>query len=138
MVEIYVDGCYNESKNLTGWGYVIVDDGKVLHSKSGSLSDPEVTSMYQVGGELMSTIEGLEYCKNNSIKDVLIVYDYKGIECWSTGEWKRNKSVTKCYYEYMKLIKQFINYRFKKIKSHSGIKFNDMADNLSKVACGVI
>lgn len=138
MVKIYVDGSYNDSRKLTGWGFVVVKDGTLIHKNSGVITDEDVTAMHQVGGELMASMEAIWYCKCNSLKDVTIVYDYKGVEDWVTGAWKCKKKVTQCYKEYMNLAKQFVNYKFEKVKSHSGDKYNDMADKLAKSACGVI
>lgn len=138
MIKVYVDGCYNRNKNIIGWGIVVVDEGKKLFETNGSITDPSLTSMYQVPGEVMATVEAVSYCIDNNIKDMCIYYDYKGIEDWVTGAWRAKNSFTKSYVEYMSLASRVINFSFVKVKSHSGDYFNDCADRLSKVACGVL
>ena len=67
-------------------------------------------------------------------KDLLIYYDYEGIEKWCSGEWKANKEGTIYYRQFCIEAMKKINISFKKVKAHSGNKYNDMADKLAKQA----
>ena len=82
----------------------------------------------------MGAIKAVEYAMKNKYKEVTICYDYQGIECWALGTWKRNKTLTQKYNEFMKESMKEIKVNFLKIKGHSGNKFNDMADRLAKAA----
>jgi ribonuclease HI len=71
------------------------------------------------------------------LKEVVIYYDYMGIEMWATGGWKRNKTGTIAYYEFMQQVKNQISITFKKVKGHSGVEGNEEADRLAKEAVGI-
>ena len=73
----------------------------------------------------------------NGVKELVIYYDYMGIEMWATGDWKRNKAGTIAYYEFMQKVKNQISLTFVKVKGHSGIAGNEEADRLAKEAVGI-
>lgn len=124
--EAYVDGSYIDSK--TGYGAVILKQGIPIKKIKGrvELSD----GLRQVTGELRATIEVIEYCKQNDIKEIAIFYDYTGIKEWATDSWKANNDITKAYKAYMK--KNTVKITWNKVKAHSGTLFNEMADILAK------
>jgi ribonuclease HI len=129
---IYVDGSFIGEE--TGWGYVIVNGDEVVKTDFGVLTG-EITSMHQVGGELKAVIEAVQYCKKND-KQAVIYYDYEGIEKWIADlfggkPWKTNNEWTTKYRTYMLKHKDFIR-SMTKVKSHTGVKFNEMADEICK------
>jgi ribonuclease HI len=81
----------------------------------------------------------LKFLIRKKIKDAIIYYDYQGIEAWITDAWKAKKTVAKSYREnYLKLVEaNRLNVIFKKVKSHSGDKYNDMADQLAKAGLNI-
>lgn len=133
----YVDGSYsNQLKNFS-YGVVVIEDGKVVSEESGIGNDEEVALLRNVAGEVMGAIRAVEIAKENNYDELDIFYDYKGIECWALGTWKRNNNVTKGYHEYMQEAMKDINITFHKVKGHSGDEYNDRADKLAKNALGI-
>ena len=65
---------------------------------------------------------------------IYIHYDYRGIEDWSLGNWKTNKSLTREYKVFYDNIKESLEVVFIKVKSHKGIELNEYVDKLAKEA----
>ena len=54
-----------------------------------------------------------------------------GIECWANSKWKTNNTFTAGYRYQMKLLAQKIDVSFLKVKGHSNVRFNEIADRLA-------
>jgi len=133
-IDAYVDGSYKDGK--VGWGAVIVKSGKLYGEFSGVVDDKDVMGTRQVAGELRAVEEVIFWCKEQKVKEINIHYDYAGISEWVTGAWKAKNPVTQKYRDYVRSSCLKINWI--KVKSHSGVKYNDMADELArKMADGV-
>ena len=89
MIKIYTDGACSGNPGPGGWGYVIVENGK-LHSSKGSESRTTNNRM-----ELTAAIKALE----NARKDESLylytdsTYLQKGITEWIVN-WKKNNWIT--------------------------------------------
>lgn len=132
----YVDGSYNESQKRFGYGVVILWNGCETKLK-GSSKDILFSGMKNVAGEIMAAEKAIEFCLDNNIKSVTIVHDYEGIKKWCTGEWKTKKYGTAAYVRCYQYASQKICIKFKKVKGHSGDKYNDIADKLAKEGCNI-
>ena len=146
-MHIYVDGSYNPQTAHWGGGAAILNDEEteVLHTIQ--VTDFDDNGSRQINGELASSIMSLEYVLNHfdrfEDQKIVIYYDYLGIEKWATGEWSARKDVSKDYSVRVKnlilalKVMHQIEVSFHKVKAHSSDKYNDLADRLSKDACGV-
>ncbi len=133
----YVDGSYNISTREFSYGMVILKgDEEICFSQK--FNDNDLADMRNVAGEIMGSMSAMRYCLDNNFKSITIYFDYEGIEKWCKGYWKTNKEGTKNYKEYYDSIKNKIHIVFKKVKAHSGDKYNDMADKLAKKALGIL
>lgn len=132
VVEAYVDGSYREG--LVGWATVIVKDGVLYGEFSGVMNEEEVQGTRQVAGELKAVEETLFWCKEQKVKEISIYYDYTGIKEWVTGAWKAKKEITQRYRDHIRACGIKINWI--KVKSHSGISFNEKADQLARRIIG--
>jgi ribonuclease HI len=124
----YVDGSYMKGK--TGWGVVVIRDDQPVFTDSGVLSGKECVAQRQVPGEIEAAKRAVSWCEENGVATIRIAYDYMGLEKWATGQWKTNNSITKAYAAFMK--KTQVSIYWMKIKSHSGDRWNDVADELAK------
>lgn len=138
-VDIYVDGSFNQSLNLSGSGILFFDNetGEILQTYSFSTLDNY--GERNITGEIQATVKAilegiyLGYTKLN------IYYDYSNIEAWAMG-YKAKSVIGQDYIERLKWIKeQFpdIKISYHKVVAHSGNYLNDYVDDLAKQGCGI-
>ena len=126
--QAYVDGSHHKQKDTVGYGAIILQGDKELIRLSGRV-DKYIESR-QIGGELKATMAVVNWCQQNDIPAIDIYYDYKGIELWATGRWKTEKAVSQDYRAFMQKSKVKIHWH--KVKSHTGVHWNEVADELAK------
>ena len=134
LIYIYVDGSFMVSKENYSYGFLVVKNDEILYEDNGVGYDKEAIALRNVSGVVEGAMKAIEYAIENGYKDIVLCYDYQGIESWALGTWKRNNRITQNYNEFMQEKFKLIKVRFKKIKGHSGNKFNDRADILAKKA----
>ncbi len=134
LIYIYVDGSFMVHKENYSYGFLVVKNDEILYEDNGVGYDKEAIALRNVSGEVEGAMKAIEYAIENGYKDIVLCYDYQGIESWALGTWKRNNRITQNYHKFMQEKFKFIKVRFKKIKGHSGNKFNDRADILAKKA----
>lgn len=135
-VYAFVDGSFNSVTGVYGYGgFLIVHGEKYILQGSGD--DAEMASMRNVAGEILGSMAAVKKAMELGLKELAIYYDYMGIEMWATGGWKRNKTGTIAYYEYMQQAQEKIAITFVKVKGHSGVDGNEEADYLAKQAVGI-
>ncbi|GEK88177.1 ribonuclease HI [Alkalibacterium putridalgicola] len=130
----YVDGSFDKRTQTYSYGVVLLKNNKVLAELNNSARDPEYAESFQIAGECFGALNAIKWAIDNSYKDIIIYYDYLGIEMWATGQWKANKTVSKDYVKFFKAFKNKINISFVKVKAHTGVIYNERADELAKQA----
>lgn len=133
----FVDGSFNAASGVYGYGGFLSIHGEKKYL-CGSGNEEEMASMRNVAGEILGSMAAMEQALALGVKELTIYYDYMGIEMWATGAWKRNKTGTIAYYDYVQSIKGALKLHFVKVKGHSGVAGNEEADRLAKKAVGVI
>ena len=135
---IYVDGSFSLEKSNYSYGLIAIYNGEEVYEDCGVGEDQDAVALRNVAGEVLGSLKAIDYAIENGYKEVTIVFDYQGVESWAIGTWKRNKKLTQNYYEQVQIKKEKIKIVFKKVKGHSGDKYNDIADKLAKKALGII
>lgn len=135
----YIDGSFNKDTNEYAYGIVIINSQKEIKTLSGKDNREDVASMRNVAGELKGAMTVVNYVVKNlpEIKKIRIYHDYEGIAKWVTGEWRTNLEFTTKYKEYMNKMKENIEISFEKVKAHTGVEYNEMADKLAKNELGI-
>lgn len=128
---VYVDGSYNNFIKKSSYACVIVYKN---HEEYLSGSFVDIDNLHNVSGELKAAMKAMEYCVNKGIKRLTIYYDFNGIEKFCKKEHKASKDYIKSYKKYVKKVSKKIDVSFKKVKAHSGDKYNEIADKLAKHA----
>lgn len=132
----FVDGSYNVATHTYGYGGFLVYDGK-KEVLQGAGEEPEMAAMRNVAGEVLGSMAAVRRAVELGLPELRIYYDYMGIEMWATGGWKRNKTGTIAYHDYICSVKDRIKLSFVKVKGHSGVEGNEEADRLAKEAVGI-
>lgn len=134
----YVDGSFNTSTFEYGSGICFIVDGEVIWEKSMKGNDPILAKQRNVAGEMRAAMAATVFAHRMHIKEFYLHYDYLGVEHWATGTWKRNNDFTRKYHEFMSEMSNKVKIKFRKVKAHSGVTYNDKADELAKKACGLL
>ncbi len=132
----FVDGSYNISTRCYGYGGFVVHDGH-RYTFSGQGFDEEMSAMRNVAGEIMAAMTAMDVALGLGMKELTICYDYKGVEMWATGQWKRNTRGTVDYYDYVQSLQDVLKLHFIKVAGHTGVEGNEEADRLAKAAAGI-
>lgn len=132
----YVDGS-NIKNEKYAYGCVLINNNEVIEKLNGCSND-EMRDMRNVAGEITGAMTAVNYAlKTNKYNKIIIYYDYKGIEMWAKGFWNANTIHTQAYQKFMKDAAKKIKIQFVKVAAHTGVKYNEMADELAKEALGI-
>ncbi len=132
----FVDGSFNPETSVYGYGGFVNVDGR-NYPVEGSGRNQEMASMRNVAGEISGAIAAVKKAESLGVSDLVMLYDYRGIEEWATGGWKANKQSTKAYKEFMNAPERTVNVTFEHVDAHTGIDGNEKADVMAKHAVGV-
>ena len=132
----YVDGSYEHSMRQYAYGCVLVlaEDTVTLN---GSGNEEDYVAMRNVAGEILGSEHAIQWAVEHGYSSITIYYDYEGIEKWANGIWKANKIGTQRYKEFVAKQREKIDISFSKVAAHTGVKYNEMADQLAKAALGL-
>lgn len=135
-IHIYIDGSYNIDTKESGYGVVIVKDNELIAEIKGSIEDK--LGQRNILGEICAAIVAINRSKSNKYEEITINYDYKGVEQYAKGDWACRNHILQEYKSiYDKALKDGLKINFRYCKAHSGIKWNEMADKLAKIGCGI-
>jgi len=127
--DIYVDGSFDKEKYLYGWAYVVYDGDQLVSTGSGVGEDSEAASIHNVAGELAAVMRAVKWAIEQNIRPVVIHHDYTGIAAWALGDWKAKNKFTQAYAKFIAPHNHWIS--FNKVKGHTGVAGNELADKLA-------
>ncbi len=132
----YVDGSYdhNQKKYAYGCALVLPEEVVILN---GSDEDPDYVEMRNVAGEILGSEKAVLWAIEHGYREIVIYYDYEGIEKWANDVWKANKAGTIRYKDFIAEKRKEIGISFQKVAAHTGVTYNEMADRLAKEALGL-
>ena len=128
---VYVDGSYRNKDKSHSYGvYMFNDEEEYTYSKR-FFKD---SVMRNVSGEIKGAMRAMEEAVKLGKKKIYLHYDYEGIRSWALGFWKTNKEGTIYYKNFYDSIKNKLEVKFIKVEAHSGVKYNELVDQLAKEA----
>lgn len=127
-IQAYVDGAHIDGK--VGYGAVVLHKGEPVKRFAGPVDKDFAAGTRNVAGELAAVGHVLNWCQHKGIEEIELFYDYEGIEKWARGRWKTKQPLTKRYAAFVR--NSPVRIHFRKVKAHTGDKWNDEADRLAK------
>lgn len=141
-VDLYVDGSfYNSQSDRTYGGFVVVngDTNDIISCRRVTTYNPHFVKMRNAGGEVIAAMCGLadaySVCIHNNCNIVEIFYDYRGIADFVTGVYNAKQEGMKAYTTFVRLLMHKysgVKLRFTKVKAHSNVLYNELADRVAK------
>lgn len=142
-VHVYVDGSFRQGSAPT-WAYSVItspetsitegdivdpNSAELIYQDAGVVKDVAEHKHWNIAGELRAVIEALCFCNSEKYHNVILHYDYEGIEKWANDSWKANNPLTKYYQYFVQHIP--LNIKFKKEKAHTNNVLHDAVDKLA-------
>ncbi|NLN48120.1 MAG: RNase H [Clostridiales bacterium] len=134
QVIAFVDGSYSsdvEGEERYGYGAVLITKESET-CLSGSYDKMDYMTSRNVAGEIEGVKNAILWAIENKKKEIIVYYDYEGIEKWAKKQWKANKELTLGYRNFYGEKLKLIKVDFRHVKAHSGIYYNEKADELAK------
>ena len=133
----YVDGSFHAAMQKYSYGAIIFYEGQEYRFSEAETT-ADMVPMRNVAGEIRGSEKAMDFALESGAKEVHIFHDYEGIARWCTGDWKANKPGTQRYRDhYLNVCEKGLKVIFHKVKGHSGVEYNEVADQLAKAALGI-
>lgn len=131
----FVDGSYSTAEEKSGFGVIIIDHKGIqtpLYKAFTKQLSAEFLELRNVAAELEGVKEAVKWAIAYKKAKIKIYYDYEGIGSWADGSWQAKKEITRQYVSFIREKRALITIEFCKVPAHSGVEYNEKADNLAK------
>lgn len=132
----FVDGSYSsdaDGKEKYSFG-VILKTNESEDSLYKAFVDIAHMESKNIAGEIEGVKQAILWAIDSNKQRIKIFYDYEGIEKWAIKEWKSKSNVSKEYIKFFDEKSKLIKIEFEHVKAHSGIVYNEKADELARRA----
>ena len=128
-LRVFVDGSFSPGFAKSGWAFVVTENDVEIARGSGITAfDAESRN---IDGEVMASYQAMRWLDSND-KTGTICHDYEGIARWAKGEWQAKSNIAK---RYVAAAKPYLHrVSFEKVAAHTGVKWNELVDQLAKDA----
>lgn len=146
-----VDGSFNSNTGVYGGGVAVYDSNKnLLDTRRISGNKPEFAQSRNVAGEVMAYATAISMAVERRLSSLTVVCDYEGIVRWSAPKsvvvrgqacWGTNGDTP--ISDYIRRVLSYVkshgisNIHLIWVRSHTGVKVNDLVDRLAKEAVGL-
>ncbi len=132
--KVYTDGSCDKDTGIYSYGIVILNPSDFVIARIyQGYKDGEYSKSNNIAGECLGAIKALEYCEKKGINNIIIYHDYLGLSEWANHVWGCETPISKYYVEQIEHYRKILNFKFIWVKGHSGIHYNEEADNLAKM-----
>lgn len=129
----YVDGSFDESEGDGGYGVVFCKKGGEIEYIWGRTTDSRILKERNIGCELLAATHAYAKAVNEGVKKLYLYYDYQGIGSYIAGDFRPDTDLAREYVNYFATyIAPYVKVIFIKVKGHSGVEFNEKADELAR------
>lgn len=133
QLHVYVDGSNKDGQY--SWAFAVYQHGKEIHADYGVGEDADMASMNNVAGEISGASKAVEWAVETD-QQIVIYHDFQGIASWVTREWRAKNRFTQAYGAFMR--EHLKHFTLVKVKGHVGVEGNERADELAKLALGIV
>lgn len=139
---IYTDGSYDQAKGLSGYGYVVCIEGKIIFQDGGIILDSDMINLQSLGSEVFALLRAMEWSISNGYKEIKVIYDSVGIISLITNgndsKAKKSRGRTKFISVYEKYT-QYLMIHFQHRSENELFKhYHTYAHNLSRLPVGLL
>lgn len=139
VIELYTDGSFDRISGRCSGAYIAVEGGQILFCGTVKVTKPEYKESWNVSAELLTALLAVVMTADIVHADnfeLTVVHDYEGVSKYVSGPkpWNARSLVSRLYTQGIGQFRQAhggIDLRFRKVRGHSGDRFNEMADRLA-------